>query len=79
MVQSVAMLKTEAIQLLGGTTASAAEAIGISYQAVDKWPHKLPPRIADRVYWALARKRLPQQVLQDLCRPETAEEARDAA
>lgn len=50
------MLKTKAIELLGGTVALAADAIGISYQAVDKWPDDLPDRIADRVYAALARK-----------------------
>jgi len=50
------MRKTEAIELLGGSVAAAAEAIGVSYQAVDKWPKKLPPRIADRVQAALWRK-----------------------
>ena len=49
------MLKTEAIELLGGTIASAADAIGVTYQAVDKWPEDLPPRIADRVQAALWR------------------------
>lgn len=47
------MRKAEAIELLGGSITSAANAIGISYQAVDKWPDELPPRIADRVYAAL--------------------------
>lgn len=50
------MLKTEAIELLGGSIAAAAEAIGVTYQAVDKWPDELPPRIADRVQAALWRK-----------------------
>jgi len=49
------MLKTEAIKLLGGTIPAAADAIGITYQAVSKWPDELPDRIADRVYAALAR------------------------
>jgi len=49
------MLKTEAIRLLGGTTASAAAAIGITPSAVSQWPHILPTRIADRVVAALAR------------------------
>lgn len=53
------MLKTKAIELLGGTIPAAAEAIGISYQAVNQWPETLPDRIADRVYAALARKKLP--------------------
>jgi len=56
------MLKSKAIELLGGTTAAAADAVGISYQAVDKWPDVLPPRIADRVLAALARKRFPDLV-----------------
>ncbi len=50
------MRKTEAIELLGGTVPAAAEAIGVTYQAVDKWPDELPPRIADRVQAALWRK-----------------------
>jgi hypothetical protein len=54
------MLKTKAIELLGGTVSAAANAIGISYQAVDKWPDVLPPRIADRVYAVLARKAMPE-------------------
>jgi hypothetical protein len=53
------MLKAKAIELLGGTVASAAKEIGVSYQAVDKWPDELPPRIADRVLAALARKQWP--------------------
>jgi hypothetical protein len=40
------MLKAKAIELLGGTTASAAKEIGVTYQAIDKWPDELPPRIA---------------------------------
>lgn len=50
------MLKTEAIELLGGSPTAAAEAIGISPQAVSQWPDDLPPRIQDRVDAALARK-----------------------
>ncbi len=53
---NVRMKKTEAIELLGGTIASAAQSIGVSYQAVDKWPDDLPPRIADRVYAALWKR-----------------------
>ena len=51
------MLKTEAVELLGGSIPSAAAEIGISYQAVVKWPDVLPSRIEDRVLAALARKR----------------------
>lgn len=50
------MLKTEALELLGGTTTAVAEAIGITPQAVSQWPDILPDRIADRVYAALARR-----------------------
>lgn len=50
------MLKADAINLLGGSVASAAEAIGCTYQAVDKWPDELPPRIRDRVQAALFRQ-----------------------
>lgn len=60
------MLKAKAIELLGGSTASAAREIGISFQAVDKWPDELPARIADRVLAVLARKHLPPAVLAKL-------------
>ena len=56
------MLKTKAIELLGGTVAAAAERIGVTYQAVDKWPDELPPRISDRVMAAIARERIPELV-----------------
>lgn len=49
------MLKSEAINLLGGSIPAAAEAVGVTYQAVDKWPDPLPQRIADRVQAALWR------------------------
>lgn len=51
------MLKTEAIELLGGSITAAASAIGVTYQAVDKWPDVLPQRIVDRVQaaqWRIA-------------------------
>lgn len=59
------MRKDKAIELLGGT-ASAAREIGVSYQAVDKWPEILPARIADRVLAVLARKHLPPELMQGL-------------
>lgn len=62
MVQ-LGMLKTQAIKLLGGSVAVAATKLGVSYQAVDKWPDELPPRIADRVVAAVARDHLPAEVL----------------
>jgi hypothetical protein len=49
------MRKTEAIRLLGGSVQAAADAVGVTYQAVDKWPDELPARIADRVQAALWR------------------------
>jgi len=57
------MLKAKAIELLGGSVAAAADAIGISYQAVDKWPDPLPDRIADRVLAVLARRHLPADLI----------------
>jgi len=67
------MLKTKAIELLGGSISAAAEAIGISYQAVNQWPEDLPPRIADRVYAALARKNMPEmaQAITNTAQPPT--------
>lgn len=50
------MNKQDAIEKLGGSISAAARAIGCTYQAVDKWPDQLPPRIADRVQAALWRK-----------------------
>lgn len=57
------MLKSQAIELLGGTVTAAAASINVSYQAVDKWPDELPRRIEDRVLAALARKHLPADVI----------------
>ena len=54
------MFKTTAINMLGGTTTAAAHAMGISYQAVDKWPPVLTSRIADRVLGVVARRRFPE-------------------
>lgn len=53
------MKKTHALALLGGP-AAAADKLGISYQAVTKWPDVLPPRIADRVVAAVARQHMPR-------------------
>ena len=69
------MLKSKAIELLGGTTASAADAVGVTYQAVDKWPDDLPPRISDRVLAVLARKHLPASLIGEL---ETVGQRADA-
>lgn len=51
------MLKTEAIERLGGSVAAAAEEVGVSVQAIYQWPEVLPRRISDRVEAALARMR----------------------
>jgi hypothetical protein len=57
------MDKAKAIALLGGSISAAAEAVGVTYQAVDKWPDPLPPRIEDRVLAVLARRHLsPEQL-----------------
>lgn len=52
------MLKTQAIELLGGSVSSAAKAIGVTYQAVGKWPEVLTPAVRDRVQAALYRQHL---------------------
>ncbi len=57
------MLKSKAIQLLGGTPTAAAAAIGVTPSAVSQWPPVLPPAIEDRVVAALARKHLPPELL----------------
>ena len=59
------MQKTKAIELLGGSIAAAAEAIGVSYQAVSQWPYELPGRIEDRVLAVFARKHLPPEMIGD--------------
>lgn len=55
------MTKEEAIELLGGTRRSAADAIGVSVQAVGKWPEVLSKPIRDRVQAALYRKQQQEQ------------------
>lgn len=57
------MLKANAIELLGGTVADVAKAVGVSPQAVSQWPDDLPPRIEDRILAALARKHLPPALI----------------
>lgn len=53
------MLKVKAIKLLGGDSHKAAAAVGVTYQAVEKWPDVLPPRIVDRVIAALVKRNEP--------------------
>lgn len=50
------MLKAHAIEMLGGSQAAAAEAVGITPSAVSQWPEVLPSRISDRVLAAIARR-----------------------
>lgn len=68
------MLKTQAIELLGGSITAAAKAIGISYQAVDKWPDDLPPRIADRVYAVWGKKNMPDSAVAPVIPAQAATE-----
>lgn len=49
------MLKDEAIDLLGGSAMGAADLMGVTYQAINKWPPALPLRISDRVLGACLR------------------------
>ena len=49
------MEKQKAIELLGGTVAAAASAIGVNSQAISQWPSNLPPRLTDRVIAACVR------------------------
>lgn len=49
------MKRTTALELLGGTVASAAKAIGVTTQAVYAWDDDLAPAIADRVIAAYSR------------------------
>jgi len=55
------MRKQDAIQLLGGTTKDAAQVLGVTFQAVSKWPDPLSDRIADRVRGAAARMQATRQ------------------
>jgi hypothetical protein len=50
------LTKRVALDLLGGSVASAADAIGITAHAVRSWPAILSPMIADRVEAAWYRR-----------------------
>ena len=50
------MRKTYAIELLGGSVAAAAETLGVTYQAVAKWPDDLTDRIVGNVVMTLIRR-----------------------
>lgn len=49
------MNKARAIELLGGSVTTAAEAIGCTSSAISQWPDELPDRLEDRVLAALVR------------------------
>jgi hypothetical protein len=60
------MLKSKAIEVLGGTPTSAAAAMRISASAVSQWPEVLHEALQVRVLAALARRHLPRALLDDL-------------
>lgn len=49
------MKKDRAIKMLGGSVSLAAKAIGVTYQAIAKWPETLTPKMSDRVVAAKLR------------------------
>ena len=71
------MKKSNAIEMLGGSVAEAARTLGVTVQAVNKWPEDLPLRIADRVRGAYARKTGVINGAEDVARlqPKATEEA----
>lgn len=54
------MKKSTAIKHLGGTGTAAALALGISRQAVSKWPDPLPMKVEKRVRTAIEARRAQQ-------------------
>lgn len=59
------MNKQDAIDLLGGTTADVARAVGTTNSAISQWPDVLPQRLIDRVLAACLRAgiKVPKQYL----------------
>lgn len=49
------MEKTTVIELFGGTVTLAAKALGISYQALKKWPEYITSANKDKVVATLVR------------------------
>ncbi|WP_207625584.1 hypothetical protein [Paenalcaligenes suwonensis] len=78
------MKKETAIKLLGGSVSLAAQKIGITYQAVMKWPDDLTPAIADRVIAAIALEnpsqwpRVARQLITDKTNQSTPKESSHA-
>lgn len=55
------MEKQLAIKLLGGSNRKAAEAMGVTPQAISMWPDPLTPMRADRVRGVLSRMKKPRK------------------
>ncbi|MEY4953559.1 MAG: hypothetical protein RL299_1983 [Pseudomonadota bacterium] len=77
------MDKQHALELLGGSIPLAAKKIGITYQAIEKWPAVLTPAIRDRVQAALYREMTSRKPRKPRCKPTpqtptTAQEASHA-
>ena len=51
------MKKSDAIQLLGGSQALAAQELGVTRQAVHDWPEVLSEQVADKVTKTLLKMR----------------------
>jgi hypothetical protein len=60
---NLGMRKDFALSVLGPNPKDLAAAVGVSRSAVQQWPDVLPPRIADRVLAAIARKHLPPELI----------------
>ncbi len=63
------MLKSDAIQLLGGTPRAAADALGITPSAIYQWPEELPEATVFRIQAYLWRQ---QRAAQDQAKTEAA-------
>jgi hypothetical protein len=50
------MRKEKAIERLGGSVAEAARTLGLTYQAVAKWPDNLSQALSDRIEGFLLRQ-----------------------
>jgi hypothetical protein len=74
---NASMLKAKAIEILGGTFQRAAQKVGTSRQAIEKWPNTLPPRIADRVIAACVRYGI--AIPADLLTPSAPSKAQEAS
>lgn len=64
--------------MLGGSTREVAAALGVSYQAVDKWPDVLSDKVADRVLAAWTRRYvegLPLPFAKSVAQPQSGQEA----